>query len=140
MRSKVLPRFSSDLGFSNLEYNNCAFAGRKVKTLPKWKRLFDVVIATAALILAAPLIIAVALLVSLDGGAAFYLQPRLGLGGRRFILFKIRTMCRNSDAVLDKILRGLKRNLRKPVNWGVMRGSAGSAAFFGDMELMSYLN
>lgn len=70
-----------------------------------WKRPLDVLLAAIGLILAAPIIIVAATLVSLDGGPPFYAQCRLGLDGRRFTLFKLRTMCVASEAALDEILR-----------------------------------
>jgi lipopolysaccharide/colanic/teichoic acid biosynthesis glycosyltransferase len=57
------------------------------------KRSFDIVIATAALVLLAPLLLAIALLVRWRlGSPVLFAQDRPGLGGRPFRLVKFRTM------------------------------------------------
>jgi lipopolysaccharide/colanic/teichoic acid biosynthesis glycosyltransferase len=62
------------------------------------KRLFDFVAAAVLLILTAPLILLGALLVKLTSrGPAFYLQTRLGRGGRLYSIFKLRTMRHNCE-------------------------------------------
>jgi len=62
------------------------------------KRLFDVVASATALIICAPLFVLVSLLIWIeDGSPIFFRQERVGRDGRRFILFKFRTMRRRSD-------------------------------------------
>lgn len=57
------------------------------------KRLLDVVVTTPALIALTPLLAFVVLLVHLDSpGPIFFLQERLGWGGRTFKVYKFRTM------------------------------------------------
>ncbi len=57
------------------------------------KRAFDVVGATAGLILLAPLLIAVAIMIKLDSkGPVFFLQRRYGFNQRPFRIVKFRTM------------------------------------------------
>ena len=57
------------------------------------KRLFDIVCATAALVVAAPLIGIAAIGIKLtDAGPVFYRARRVGLLGREFTMFKLRTM------------------------------------------------
>jgi exopolysaccharide biosynthesis polyprenyl glycosylphosphotransferase len=61
------------------------------------KRLFDVVASLTALIICVPIFVLVALLIRIqDGSPVFFRQERVGRDGRRFILFKFRTM-RHSD-------------------------------------------
>src|SRR5216117_1210737 len=63
------------------------------------KRLFDVVSSVTALIISAPLFVLTPLLIWIeDGSPVFYRQERVGRDGRRFVLFKFRTMHRRSDA------------------------------------------
>jgi lipopolysaccharide/colanic/teichoic acid biosynthesis glycosyltransferase len=63
-------------------------------------RAFDVVVATLALALAAPLLALAMLAIRLDSkGPAIYRQRRVGLGGREFELIKLRTMRPGSDPV-----------------------------------------
>ncbi|MFQ5568407.1 MAG: sugar transferase [Rhodothermales bacterium] len=62
------------------------------------KRLFDVLASAAGLILLSPLIVAVAVAVKLyDRGPVLYKSLRIGKGGRRFHLFKFRTMVVDAD-------------------------------------------
>ncbi len=62
------------------------------------KRCLDIGVASVALILAVPIVLAAACLIYLeDGRPIFFFQPRTGLGGRRFKMLKLRTMVRNAD-------------------------------------------
>jgi lipopolysaccharide/colanic/teichoic acid biosynthesis glycosyltransferase len=57
------------------------------------KRALDLVGAAVALLLLAPLMLALALVIRLDSpGPVLFRQRRLGRGGRPFVLFKFRTM------------------------------------------------
>lgn len=62
------------------------------------KRLFDLVSATAALVVLSPLFAVVALLIKLDSpGPVFFLQSRYGFNQRRFRIVKFRTMSTFAD-------------------------------------------
>jgi lipopolysaccharide/colanic/teichoic acid biosynthesis glycosyltransferase len=62
------------------------------------KRVFDVVVASVCLILAAPLLVVVAVVVRLTTpGPALFRQVRLGQGQRPFVLHKFRTMYADAD-------------------------------------------
>jgi exopolysaccharide biosynthesis polyprenyl glycosylphosphotransferase len=64
------------------------------------KRIVDVVVSSTLLILLSPLLLVIAIAVRLDSpGSPFFFQERAGLGGRRFRMFKFRTMREGSDAV-----------------------------------------
>src|SRR5664279_3234169 len=66
------------------------------------KRLTDVVIAGIALPLAAPImLVAVAAIVINSPGSPIFAQERVGLNGRRFTMFKLRTMKRNAHDLQD---------------------------------------
>ncbi|WP_354063665.1 sugar transferase [Devosia sp. 2618] len=52
-----------------------------------------------------PLILLLVILIKLDGGPAFYLQPRIGRNGRVFRLWKLRSMVPNADAALASYLQ-----------------------------------
>lgn len=68
------------------------------------KRLFDVVIASAALaVLAVPMAV-VAAVVALDGGSAFFAHPRIGRHGRVFRCLKFRSMGTDSAERLARLL------------------------------------
>ncbi len=69
------------------------------------KRLFDIFFVLLALPAAVPIILICALALRIEGGRAFYTQPRLGRGGRRFSIYKLRTMVPDADAKLERLLR-----------------------------------
>ena len=57
------------------------------------KRVIDTAVAVAALVVAVPLVAALAVLIRLDSpGAAIFRQTRVGYRGRRFTCYKLRTM------------------------------------------------
>lgn len=60
----------------------------------RWtKTIFDWAFASVALFIAAPMMIAIAILIRLeDGGPVFFRQDRIGLGNRPFKIWKFRTM------------------------------------------------
>jgi exopolysaccharide biosynthesis polyprenyl glycosylphosphotransferase len=65
------------------------------------KRTMDVTIAGTVLLLAAPLMAAIALLIKAsDRGPVLFAQDRLGVGARKFRLYKFRSMCVNAEAAL----------------------------------------
>ena len=71
--------------------------GHSKKALGKWqaaiKRSIDIVASTAGLVMLMPLLIAVAVAIRCDSrGPVFFLQERVGRGGRPFRLLKFRTM------------------------------------------------
>jgi sugar transferase (PEP-CTERM system associated) len=62
------------------------------------KRLFDVAVSTAMLVLTLPLLLLTAIAIKLeDGGPIFYSQERVGLFGRCFILHKFRSMRQDAE-------------------------------------------
>jgi exopolysaccharide biosynthesis polyprenyl glycosylphosphotransferase len=101
------------------------------------KRGFDVVAASAGLLLLAPGLCVAALLVAMTSpGGVFYRQTRVGRDGKLFELWKLRTMKRGAEietgAVLavpdDPRVTGIGRALRGarldeiPQLWNVVRG------------------
>jgi lipopolysaccharide/colanic/teichoic acid biosynthesis glycosyltransferase len=67
--------------------------GLLIQPLPAWKRLVDIVGAVVGLVLFFPLMAAVAAVIKLTSpGPIFFRQQRDGLGGKRFTLYKFRTM------------------------------------------------
>jgi len=62
------------------------------------KRAFDVVGVSAVLVVTAPLMAAIAIWIALDSkGPVFFRQVRVGRDGRRFRIFKFRTMCCDAE-------------------------------------------
>jgi exopolysaccharide biosynthesis polyprenyl glycosylphosphotransferase len=68
------------------------------------KRSADIVVSISLLAATAPLMLLTHLLITLDSpGPVLYRQERVGLGGRRFVLLKFRSMC--ADAEKDGVER-----------------------------------
>lgn len=72
--------------------------------MPSWqemtKRAFDLCFTLVATLALLPLVLLVALLIVLDSpGPVFYRSERVGKGGRRFLLYKFRTMVPNAHAL-----------------------------------------
>ncbi len=68
-------------------------------------RAVDVATAAVGLVFVAPLLVTLlALIWFQDGGAPLFAQTRIGLGGRTFRCFKLRTMCVDSEARLAALL------------------------------------
>ena len=68
------------------------------------KRVLDVVMTLAMLPIALPIILLAWGVTVCDGGSGFYSQKRVGRHGRLFRCWKIRTMVRDADAVLDRLV------------------------------------
>jgi exopolysaccharide biosynthesis polyprenyl glycosylphosphotransferase len=68
------------------------------------KGFFDRSAALIALTLAAPLLVVIAIAIKLDGrGPVFFRQTRVGLSGKKFGVFKFRTMVVNAEEVLAQL-------------------------------------
>ncbi len=63
-----------------------------------FKRLFDVVVSAAALMILSPLMLAIAAMIRITSpGPVLFRQTRCGLGGRRFTLYKFRSMINDAE-------------------------------------------
>jgi len=70
-----------------------------------WKRLVDLVVGGALLLLALPLLLGLAWRVRRESpGAALFRQERIGEGGRPFMMWKLRTMVADAEAQLGELL------------------------------------
>jgi exopolysaccharide biosynthesis polyprenyl glycosylphosphotransferase len=68
------------------------------------KRLFDFTASGLGLIVLSPLFLVMAVLIKVTSkGPVFFRQDRLGLAGRRFTLYKFRTMRQGAHAVLSDV-------------------------------------
>jgi len=57
------------------------------------RRFFDFVVSIASLLVLSPMLLLIALLIKLDSkGPVFYIQERIGKGGKPFDLLKFRTV------------------------------------------------
>ena len=110
------------------------------------KRVTDIVIAAAGLVVLAPMMTAIVVLIRLTSpGPAIFRQVRCGLNGRLFLFYKFRSMVENAEEMKkdlehlnvretvfkipdDPRLTGIGRYLRKfsidewPQLWNVLRG------------------
>ena len=110
------------------------------------KRVTDILIAAAGLLVLAPFMAAIAIAIRLSSpGPAIFRQVRCGLNGRRFVFYKFRSMCQNAEDLKNSLahlntretvfkipddprLTPLGRYLRKfsldewPQLWNVLRG------------------
>ena len=69
------------------------------------RRIVDLAVAGAALVVLAPVLAALALAVRLTSpGPAFFRQVRVGRGGRPFVLLKLRTMTRDAEQRRTQLL------------------------------------
>jgi exopolysaccharide biosynthesis polyprenyl glycosylphosphotransferase len=68
------------------------------------KRILDIAGATAALVLLSPLLVATALLIRLkEGSPVLFRQTRVGLHGRKFTIYKFRTMVPNAEDRYEEV-------------------------------------
>jgi exopolysaccharide biosynthesis polyprenyl glycosylphosphotransferase len=68
------------------------------------KRFFDIVISGTALVLLAPVFLAIALLIRLTSpGPIIFRQLRCGLNGRRFTMYKFRSMVDNAEDLMSDL-------------------------------------
>lgn len=75
------------------------------KTLPRAsKRGFDILFAITCLIILSPVFLILYLLVTRDGGMAFYGHERIGRNGKKFKCLKFRSMATNSQELLKELL------------------------------------
>jgi len=82
------------------------------------KRLFDIAASAIALIVCAPLFVVIPILIWMeDGSPSFFRQERVGRDGRRFILFKFRTMRRSDGADEDIYTRKDDRRVTAVGRW-----------------------
>lgn len=68
------------------------------------KRIFDIIISLAGIILALPISLAIAVMIkSMSQGSAVFKQVRSGLNGRKFIMYKFRTMVDGAEKMKDDL-------------------------------------
>jgi exopolysaccharide biosynthesis polyprenyl glycosylphosphotransferase len=68
------------------------------------KRFFDIVVAALALIVLSPLIAVVVAIIKLTSpGPVIYSQSRCGLNGRKFTMYKFRSMVANADELKPRL-------------------------------------
>jgi lipopolysaccharide/colanic/teichoic acid biosynthesis glycosyltransferase len=79
------------------------------REVPQWwpslKRATDLVLGGILLILAAPVVALAAIaILFVTGGTPFFAQERVGMNGRRFKMFKLRTMVAGAHAMRESVM------------------------------------
>lgn len=87
----------------------CPERAEASRRVPRWwlaaKRATDVVLGSLLLLALSPVILIAAAAISLvDRGSPFYTQERVGCNGRRFRMYKLRTMVKGAHAMRDDLL------------------------------------
>lgn len=68
------------------------------------KRIFDVIMATFMLIILSPVMVAISIAIALDSkGGIFFRQERITQYGRKFKIFKFRTMVANAEQIGSQV-------------------------------------
>lgn len=67
------------------------------------KRVFDVVSSSLLLLAFSPLLLVLAAIVASDGGPVFFRQQRIGLQGKKFHMFKFRSMVVNAEQLITDL-------------------------------------
>jgi len=70
----------------------------------KLKVIIDYFVSALVLIILSPVMIAIAILIKMDGGPVFFLQKRTGLNGRHFMCYKFRTMVVNAENLKESLM------------------------------------
>ena len=97
-------------GHARTNGNGNARTSRCPWCLSRSKRVFDVTSALILLALASPFFLVAAIAIKLDSaGPVFYRQRRTGYGGKRFLMYKFRTMRKDADQ-LKESLRSLNHH------------------------------
>jgi exopolysaccharide production protein ExoY len=102
-----LPTLSDEIASSNRR-------ARSKSIYLALKRSFDIAISLVLAPFALLVVGILALLVRLDGDAAFYRQPRVGKDGKVFTLWKLRTMVPDAEQRLQNYL---KENTAARIEW-----------------------
>jgi len=78
--------------------------GRLLRYRELPKRILDVTVVLLAAPFVLPIVVMLVLLIAMEGGHPFYCQDRVGRHGRTFRIWKLRSMCLDSDQVLRSYL------------------------------------
>jgi lipopolysaccharide/colanic/teichoic acid biosynthesis glycosyltransferase len=87
--------------FADLKSETAAFREYKI---PLAKRLFDIILAGSALLLASPFLLIVILAIRIESkGKIYYISKRVGTGYKVFDFYKLRSMFTGADAKLKDL-------------------------------------
>ena len=101
-RAGAVPRLSEVADLPVLEYDT-RDVSRSTMII---KRVFDVAVSGAALIVLAPVLALIALPIRLESrGPVLFVQVRAGMNGRPYRMIKFRTMYRDAESALPEMVR-----------------------------------
>ena len=88
------------------DVSGAGLAGNDSKAYKFIKRAFDIVASAVGLVLCIPIFIVAGIAIKLEDpkGPVFYHQPRIGLNGRKFTFYKLRSMYTNADAIKSTLM------------------------------------
>ncbi|MBI4649980.1 sugar transferase, partial [Candidatus Desantisbacteria bacterium] len=69
------------------------------------KRMFDFILSGIALLILSPVFIIIPLIEKISKGKVFFKQERCGLNGRKYILYKFRTMVENAENKINELYK-----------------------------------
>ena len=80
--------------------------GNTSRTYKFIKRAFDIVASAVGLILCIPVFVVAGIAIKLEDpkGPVFYHQPRIGMNGKEFTFYKLRSMYTNADAIKASLM------------------------------------
>jgi lipopolysaccharide/colanic/teichoic acid biosynthesis glycosyltransferase len=82
------------------------------------KRLFDLSVSLLGLVVTAPVLAGAAILIKLeDGGPVFFRQERVGRHGRRFLIWKLRTMVSDAERRSGQLTVGSDDRITRIGRW-----------------------
>ncbi|WP_163329286.1 sugar transferase [Desulfurobacterium thermolithotrophum] len=87
--------------------------------IPWWKRPFDIVFSLFAILVTLPVMIPIAIIIKVtDRGSVFFKQERPGLNGKKFFVYKFRTMYPDNEKILEEYL---EKNPEAKREWELYR-------------------
>jgi exopolysaccharide biosynthesis polyprenyl glycosylphosphotransferase len=112
VKVSVLPRLLEVVGSSSTfdEIDGITLLGVRQSGLSKsssiLKRAMDLSVAGVALLILSPLFLIIVIAIKVDSrGPVFFRQSRIGRGGRRFSIYKFRSMIADAEVAKDSLLR-----------------------------------
>jgi len=71
-----------------------------------WKSVTDILLSAAMLLVLSPVLLLISILIKLDSkGPVIFKQARVGLRGRKFYIYKFRTMVQDAEKIKEKLMQ-----------------------------------
>lgn len=88
----------------NFTYEETCKKTLSLSTYSILKRLIDVICSLLGLIVLSPLLLVIMLIIKKDGGPIFFKQVRVGYKGKKFNMYKFRSMVVNAEELKAKLI------------------------------------